>query len=119
MALGQGHGGIAQHRTQPLLLCHAGLQHARMARIGHAVGQHTGPGHVGPVVLQAKGQRTKGSHHARGVHHRQHRQPKALRQIGRAGLAIKQAHHAFHNDQVCLQRRGMQARAAIGLARHP
>ncbi len=47
---------------------------------------------------------------AGGVHHRQHRQAEALRQVGRAGFAVKQAHGAFHNDQVGLLRRRVQAR---------
>jgi hypothetical protein len=119
VALGQAHGGIAQHRAQPLVRRDAGLQHAGMARIGHAVGEHPGPRHVGAVVLQAEGQRAEGGHHARRVHHRQHRQAEALRQVRRAGLAVKEAHGTFDDDQVRLLRGRMQARTAISLAGHP
>jgi len=90
-----------------------------MARTRHAVGQHAGPGHLIAVVLQTKGQRTKSTGHGRGIHHSQNMKAKALRQIGRAGLTVEQAHDAFHQNQIRVLRSRMQARAAVGLARHP
>ena len=40
-------------------------------------------------------------------------------QVGRAGGAVEQAHHAFDEDEVVALRRSMQALAAVGLAVHP
>ena len=70
-------------------------------------------------MLQAPGQRAKGARHGARVNHRQHRQAKALRQVGRAGLAVKQAHDPFDNDEIGVPRRMVQALRAIGLAGHP
>jgi hypothetical protein len=75
-------------------------QHVGMARAAHAVGQHTRPRAGRGGSAQAKGQRAKGARHGRGIDHRQHRHAKALGQVGRAGVAVEQAHHAFDEDEV-------------------
>jgi hypothetical protein len=63
------------------------------------------------VVLQAPGQRPKGAGHGDASITVSTGKPKALRQVGRAGLAVKEAHDAFNNDEVGVLRRIMQARA--------
>ena len=70
-------------------------------------------------MLQAPGQRAEGTGHGARINDREHRQAKALRQIGRAQLAIEEAHDPFHNDEVGIERSLMQALRAVGLARHP
>ena len=67
-----------------------------------------------PVVAQAIGQRAKRARHGRGIDHRQHRHAKVPGQVGRAGAAVKQAHHAFDEYQVRLARRIVQALRAVG-----
>ena len=126
VALGQQTGlGVLIHRhphqrAQPMLrLTQAGLQHLRVARGAHAVGQHARPTQPALVMLQAKSQRAKGARHGRGIDHRHHRQAQALRQIGRTGLTIKQAHDTFNEDQVAVLRRSVQTGTHIGLAGHP
>ena len=123
-ALFAGGGGIAMahahQRAHPVCaVTQAIAQHLRMPLAAHAVGQHTRPGHAGAVVLQAKGQRAKSARHGRCIDHRQHRHAKVLCQVGRAGGAVEQAHHAFDEDEVVALRRRMQALAAVGLAIHP
>ena len=123
-ALFAGGGGIAMahahQRAHPVgAVAQAIAQHLRMPLAAHAVGQHTRPGHAGAVVLQAKGQRAKSARHGRCIDHRQHRHAKVLCQVGRAGGAVEQAHHAFDEDEVVALRRSMQALAAVGLAIHP
>jgi hypothetical protein len=120
MALGQDHGRVTHHGTQPLFrFAHAVFQHLRVALTGDPVGQHASPRHIRLVMLQAKRQRAKGARHGPGINHRQHRQAKTLRQIGRAGCSVKQAHDPFDQDQVRLTCCRGQTRAAVGLAIDP
>jgi len=46
------------------------------------------------------GQRAEGLGHGRAVDHRQHRHAETPRQVGGAGVAIEQTHHAFDEDQI-------------------
>ena len=121
-ALRDEHQGEYRHHhgTQPrAVAAQAALQHGGVAFSGNAVSQGTGPAQAGAEGLQAVGQCAKGAGHGAGVHHGHDGQAKALGQIGSTRVAIKQAHDAFHQDQVRLLGGLAQALAAIGVTGHP
>jgi hypothetical protein len=90
-----------------------------MAGAAHAVGQHAAHRQAGPVLLQAQGQGAEGLGHGRGLDHRQHRQAEGLGQVGAAGPAVEQAHHALDQHDVMVLRGLGQQAPAVGLAAHP
>ena len=70
-------------------------------------------------MAQAKRQCAKRARHGRGIDHGQHRHAKVPGQVGRAGAAVKQPHHAFDEDQVRLDGGVAQSLRAVGLTVHP
>ena len=122
--LGQLHGGAARQVAEPALgRIDRTLQQRRVPGAGHAVCQHAGPGQAPVAILfvvaQAMHDGAQRLRHGAGLHHGQHRQAEAARQVGRAGRAVVQAHHAFDQQHISLASRGVQARADVGLAGHP
>ena len=95
------------------------LQHLRVARAGHAVGQHPGPGQAGPVGFQAMHDGPQRASHGAGIDHGEHGHAGALGQVGHAVAAVKQAHHALDQEKVRLLRGGVQACSAVIPAGHP
>jgi hypothetical protein len=65
------------------------------------------------------GQCAEGARHGRGIDHGQHGHAKALGQVGRARVAVEQAHHALDEEQVGLERGVVQALGAVGRAIDP
>ena len=62
---------------------------------------------------------TKGLCHGRTVYYGQHGQAQRLCQISAAGCAIKQAHHAFNQNDIGFLRRCIQQCPAVGFTAHP
>jgi hypothetical protein len=89
-----------------------------MAFAGHAVGDHAGQLDR-TVVAQAQHHRAGGLRHGAGVDHGQHRDVEFARQVGRRRVAVVQAHHAFDQHHVRLQRGLRQALAAGLRSDHP
>ena len=101
MALGQGKAGLLQHRPPKCGgLLQADFEHLRVAATADLIGQHTRPrqGTVALrlIVLQTISDGAKSARHGAGADDGQHGQPKAAGDIGRAGLAIVEPHHAFY-----------------------
>ncbi len=98
---------------------HALLDHFRMAHAGDAVGQHAGKRQPRTEMREPVGDRAHRLRDALGIDHRQHRHAQQLGQIGAARRAVEQAHHAFDQDQIGVQRGFIHQPPAFGRAGQP
>jgi hypothetical protein len=123
MALRQGKLHVAlqagQQRYRGPGVLQALAQHLRMARTGHAIGQHAGKLQFGTIGQQALRQRADGLAHAARIDDGHHRDAQQLRQVGAAGFAIEEAHDAFDQQHVGLGGRQRHLAAAVILAAQP
>ncbi len=90
-----------------------------MPLAAHAVGQHTGPGHAGAVVLQAKASAPKVPAMADASTTASTGTPKCCARSAALGVPSEQAHHAFDQDEVVLCAAACRRWRAVGLAVHP
>ncbi len=112
--------GAARQRAIPAnRLRQAVAQNFAVPCAADPVGQHSGKRQVRLEAGQPMGQRAEGLGHGRAVDHCQYRHAETPRQVAGAGVAIKQSHHAFDEDQVGFAGGLPQQPARLLLADHP
>ena len=90
-------------------------QHLRMTRRRDAIREHAMKRHVGTITREPERDRAEGLRHAVRADHGEHRHVERGGEIGAAGRAVEEAHHAFDQDQIGIAR-GLR-RAARGTHR--
>ncbi len=90
-----------------------------MTQGADAVGQYPGERQVRLIFRQAQRQRTERLRHGGAVDHPEHRHAKMSRQVSARRRAVKQAHHAFDQNQIRIGGGFPQQATAFLLADHP